>query len=45
MVKGRRVAVVGENLYKVVEDAGGFITRDNPDDLLVGLIQRSISMI
>ena len=37
MVKGRRVAVVGsENLYKVVEDAGGFITRDNPDDLLVG---------
>ena len=37
MVKGRRVAVVGsENLYKVVEDVGGFITRDNPDDLLVG---------
>ena len=37
MVKGRRVAVVGsENLYKVVKDAGGFITRDNPDDLLVG---------
>ena len=37
MVKGRRVAVVGsENLYKVVEDARGFVTRDNPDNLLVG---------